>query len=212
MTNYERAIEAWRRVRQEFFPVWDRKREWKLCICGYLLAGGKCYPDRKLITLQRVPNEQDKLETLLIHEICHAFSPAHEGLWQSRFSKVAVHADEIGRRSLGTMIRDEVSRYACSPHTTQYYYQEYIEDFFMDRPDGKFEEMMRSLAFEVGLSLKDAKSYFPRARRDFDREQRRSRLTWPEYRTHQAHMPGLSAQTDESGQFVAVAKEIDENR
>jgi predicted solute-binding protein len=110
------------------------------------------------------------------------------------------------------MIRNEVSRYVSSPYTTQYFYQEFIEDFFLDRPDGKFEDMIQSLASEVGLSLKDARSYFPKARRDFDREHCRSRRTWPEYRLQQPQLPGLSAQTDESGQNVGEGKEIDESR
>jgi hypothetical protein len=212
MTDYERAIEAWRWVRQEFFPKWDQKREWKLCIHGYLIAHGKCYPERKLITLQSVPNDQDEMETLLIHEICHAFSLGHEGPWERQFLKAAVRADEIGRPSLATMIRYEVSRYVSSPYTAQYFYHQFIEDFIMDCPDANFEDMMRVLSYEVGLSLKDTRSFLPKARYYFDREQRRSRRTWPEYRLQQPQLPGLSAQTEESGQNVVVRKEIDDSR
>src|SRR5689334_12829708 len=99
-------------VRKTFFPRWNARR-WKLRLDGRLQwYFGLCNRDKKIITLLEIPAEIEKLELLLVHEICHAVASIYHGRrWQRRMLKAAYRAERIGKSVLSAKLRADVAEH-----------------------------------------------------------------------------------------------------
>jgi hypothetical protein len=101
-----RLQEAFQFVRRHFFPEWDKTGEWKTQNRGiedcdtYELIGGLCLKDRKTILVFRIPDDEDDLKMLLIHEICHVFAEWHGKKWLDKMLRAAKKASDLGMDSL----------------------------------------------------------------------------------------------------------------
>ncbi len=89
----------------EFFPKWDRRREWMVAPSG--VQGSRCHRETKTILVEDVAGEE--LEHILIHEICHAVTTtAHGATWRRRVQKAAEQAERNGRVGLAHRIREDI--------------------------------------------------------------------------------------------------------
>lgn len=91
-------------VRKEFFPTWDKKKQW---LIEKVAEGsrGYCIRRGKTILIFYLPHNENSLYWLLIHEICHAISTNFHGeRWKNRMIKVAELSRKKGNSQLSKMI------------------------------------------------------------------------------------------------------------
>ena len=164
----EREFDA---VRRNFFPRWDRNRDWKpRMVRDPYGASGRCRPDTKTIEVSpSTPLEGDNgLTMLLIHEIAHAVTPhGHGRSWQRRMEKAAQRAEALGRPDLAEQLRAEFGE-GLRVHSAPMIYSE-ITDTIRENDRMEFEELISYLAHLHGSSPEEYKESFPRCRAVYDK-------------------------------------------
>lgn len=102
----------WHDIRRDYFPKWDRQGEWRMRLSSVGAEHGRCYPEKKLITIARVLDGKDERDALMIHEICHAVtSGSHGEPWLRRMEKAVSHAQTLGRDQLAELLQKQVAEY-----------------------------------------------------------------------------------------------------
>jgi hypothetical protein len=97
------------RIKQQFFPQWDRQNQWRVRTTSKRNVQAYCDTRRRLIEIVLQVVDSDKLDRLLIHEICHAVGSAGHGKqWQARMERAAQKAEALGRHHLAQLLRDEI--------------------------------------------------------------------------------------------------------
>jgi hypothetical protein len=94
-------------VRKEFFPRWDKKKEWFVKKVAELAEGlqGICVKKDKTILIFYLPHNENSLYWLLVHEICHAISTdLHGRKWKNRMVRASESAQKKGNKELSNMI------------------------------------------------------------------------------------------------------------
>ncbi len=161
-------------IKQQFFPRWDRRNEWRISTRSRRKVHGHCDPERQIIEIVAKHYDPDERDRLLIHEICHAVaSGGHGKAWQSRMEIAAKRADELGRHRLAELLREEIVDYReRSDDCRQMAYQE-IQDAVNGNPEITLAQMKRWIADQYGLlvsevstQLKRLKAVFEEAKRD----------------------------------------------
>ena len=66
-------------IRKDFFPRWDKGNVWQIKLDTSLPGHGRCDKKEKTIVIQRVTDDNDKMDSLLIHEIAHAVTTDGHG-------------------------------------------------------------------------------------------------------------------------------------
>ena len=109
--------ETFDQVRKEFFPRWDRQRHWRARIARKLNGSvGHCDFTSRVIEAFQVPDDDDELAALLIHEIAHAATASyHAKRWITRMERAAQQAKAIRRSRLARLIREEIHGYGETP-------------------------------------------------------------------------------------------------
>jgi hypothetical protein len=123
MTQSNRLKKSSEFVRKEFFPRWDKKREWtirkltKKDLKELKIKGpcrGRC--ERKIKTilirfLSHFQHNQNSLYFLLIHEICHAVTTGHHwARWRKRMLRASERARRKGNKELSNMILHDLKK------------------------------------------------------------------------------------------------------
>lgn len=174
-----RLKDVFESVRKAFFPHWDRNRNWKVRKKKDLPCDGLCDLHLKAISLQYISKNDDKLSRLLIHEICHCFSPRHGKRWQDQMVKRAQKANQIGRDELARLIMEDVEGYRKAPIIRAKDVYGRVEDIVTeDSEEGiSFEDLVKCLASELGMypeelleGYKKLKEAFSKANRVVERE------------------------------------------
>ncbi len=166
------------RVRREFFPRWDTKREWRVrTVSDPCYSDGRCRDDTKTIEVNsgrratRADGGRMSLTALLIHEIAHAVTPlGHGKRWQARMLSAAERAERLGRKDLADELRADVQQ-VQGPDTyfaTASGTYNRIQDAVCDAPAATFNNIIDFVRSDFGLSRKEFLKRFPRARRVFD--------------------------------------------
>jgi hypothetical protein len=160
------------RVKQKYFPRWDKKGLWKVCR-GWpkfrpRRAAARCYFHKKRIAIFRVPKRYT-LEWLLIHEICHVVTrdSFHGIAWLKRMAKAA----EIAPLRVKKEIEEDIKQLQCTTKRLIYdeiWYLGLSTNLNFNCARGK---IMRN----HGLSVTDLR-FFPRLKFWFDNG-RRIKLT-----------------------------------
>lgn len=171
----------WEMIRKEFFPRWDRARQWK---CRRVADAdgchGRCLWDRKIIELAYFTEKT--LLTLLVHEMCHAVTRGGHGAeWLARMTMAAKRADDIGMKSLAGEIRSEVRDYKGSPKITAADIYNRMEDVVCDCEDISFGDAVKGIGREFGMSRREFLSEYPRLRTIYDKATAEKRQ-WAERR------------------------------
>lgn len=121
--NEERLQTAFQYVRLNFFPKWDREGKWRVVenpSCsksdikkevGDVLA--LCCDLNKCIFFFEIPDDEDALYALLIHEICHVSGRGHGKKWARNMNKAYMKAlnDPTMSENLAGLIDCDVMEY-----------------------------------------------------------------------------------------------------
>lgn len=162
------------KVRQQFFPRWDRAGCWRLRQVRDLDgAQGECSREDHIIRITHLP-EGDEGTVLLIQEIGHAVANGGHGTnWQAQMEQAAVIAKGAGRKELAGLLRKEIAGFndPLAQVSARLVYQE-IADAVTEVPDVTFLQVIDCLRRDYGYSRKEFLDRFRRARAVFDREKR----------------------------------------
>jgi hypothetical protein len=180
---------AWRAVRKDYFPRWDRERRWHIRhgnIPG--TCRGKCFPEKRLIVIADYPDDPDERDWLLIHETCHVFrgcrGSKHGMTWQARMTRASRRACALGRPGLAARLDKDVANYQQAaldnPNPTLALYG-LLEDWTHQEPHTPYKVVLGAVAAEHGMTVPELLESFPRCRkvyeqaRDFALEHERQR-------------------------------------
>jgi hypothetical protein len=160
-----RLQQHWRGILATFFPTWEAERKWRCTTQTRRTNHGYCDMDRRIIEIGNVSADDDNLDALLIHEICHATaSVGHAKKWQHRMSRAAAKARKVGRNTLANLLDEQVKGYQDSSFTMAHIYQE-VEDALLANPSLTFAQIKRWLAMDYGLLVGEVEKSFRRIRR-----------------------------------------------
>lgn len=186
-----RLQQHWRSVLAAFFPRWRAAGQWR-CTTRTRRPSihGHCDPERKLIEIRVVSEDDDKLDLLLIHELAHAVTPLGHGVrWQRRIAVAAAQARKLGRTRLAELLDEEILSYRERGEPVAVAYDS-VQNALLTNPDLTLGQIKRWLAREYGLLLKEVSQIFPR----LDRVYKKARKDALEMR--QAHHQNLSPTTN----------------
>lgn len=165
MTRLQRH---WQAVLATFFPTWKAGKQWRCTPQTRRTAHGYCNLERRVVEMGLVSSDDDELDKLLIHEICHATaSVGHVKKWQNRMSHAAAKARKLGRHRLAQLLDEEVRNYQESALTMDHAYQQ-VEDALTDNPDLTLAQIKQWLAKEYGLLIREVDKSFRRLRKVYD--------------------------------------------
>lgn len=151
-------------VRDVFFPKWDRRRKWKLCVNRRLKWGtGQCHREHQ--TIEIGPTKPNVLLLLIIHEICHAAaSPSHGQRWKGRLLLAAQTAAIVGMDKLAEQLRNEVTIYdKRAPSRNQAVYADLESIAISSAAPPKFEQVLNYLLCEYKITEVEFRKHCPRA-------------------------------------------------
>lgn len=145
--------EQFNKVREAYFPQWDRKREWKLSTSYADGDGELCLGSCRLSTKTIVIPEQNstthtsaQLRQLIIHEIAHAVAnTGHGKCWRNRIEKAALRAESLKEMEIAQGLRDEIEWYSDpsnEPRVPVSVTYNLIRMFVYDNPDMSFEDFV----------------------------------------------------------------------
>lgn len=112
-------------ISKTFFPRWDNS-DWKVEIKPNNDFDGRCEMWRKVIVINRWKEDQNEMDCLLIHEICHYVSC--DGHWEKfcrKMRRIADRAEKMGRNRLGLLIRISGDRWQYRKEELEEFKKEY---------------------------------------------------------------------------------------
>ena len=161
--NQRRLAEAFYYVRQTFFPKWQKGFEWAAKEDPSLPYYGRCDDNSKTIFVQSIPEEDDRLHLILIHEICHAITrEPHTRKWRHRFKQAGDTATEVGRQQLASWIYDEVRRASENekgPRLNERLIYSTIEDVILVDPHISYQDSINRVAKLWGIAPEDVTAF-----------------------------------------------------
>lgn len=168
--SYKRLQEAYEYIRENFFHRWDRNEQWVVRLIPMLPACGRC-DEKKEIQLRYVPDDEDSLHLLLIHEICHAFDLGHGKKWFARMLKAADDAKNIERNKLAGMLQMEIDEYKKPNLPTGKAKEIYgsIEDVVLDSPGASYKDVIKFVANDLGMYPEELEDSFKLCKRVYDK-------------------------------------------
>ena len=182
-------------LKRLFFPRWDRQNLWRISTKSKRKVHGFCDVDRRVIQIVVQHADQDEQDKLLIHEICHAVAAGGHGkVWQGRMEKAARRADELGRKRLAEMLRQEIVEYQESAVGVAEGYQT-VQDWLTHNPELTLAQMKRSLANEYGLLASEVSTTFKRLETVFAAAKREALEERALKKTWQAEANGFASET-----------------
>lgn len=108
MKDSKRLKNSFEFIRKDFFPRWDKKKNW-IVRKVKLSCSGRCNRSKKTIEVWHIPSIQNSLYFLLIHEICHAVSTDRHGpRWKARMVLASERAKRKGNNQLSKMILNDL--------------------------------------------------------------------------------------------------------
>lgn len=187
---------CWQDIRREVFPKWDQQGEWWMRLSSVGAEHGRCYPDKKLITIAWVLDGKDERDALMIHEICHAVtSGSHGEPWLRRMEKAAAHAQALDRRQLAELLETQITEYReAGPSSVNEVYSE-LSDAVFDAPHVSYSDFRKHFAYQYAMSIAEFDEYFPRAIKVY-LQAKHQREQYNQNRARMLSRTGLSAESD----------------
>jgi uncharacterized membrane protein YkvA (DUF1232 family) len=109
MTASEKLADAFTDIRETFFPLWDKKKEWVIKEAQDPPFDGCAIPMTKSILIHADFIESKDLYGVIIHEICHALSSSSHGKrWLQQMHDTAQLARKHGKIQLAEFIENDV--------------------------------------------------------------------------------------------------------
>ena len=154
-------------VKRDFFPRWDRENQWRVSARSKRRVDGHCDVERRVIEIVALLDDPDEMDTLIIHEICHAVASEGHGMkWQRRMERAARRAEEIGRLRLAELVRKEVADYRGAARPLEAAYSD-VQNMIIDNPDLTFAQVERLIADEYGLLIPEVRRKLGRLKKVF---------------------------------------------
>jgi hypothetical protein len=153
-------------VRKSFFPLWGKKREWRIKKVWHLPSKGRYDNINKRILIKFIPDDKEELYGLLIHEISHLASSYHGKKYLNRLSKARDRAKQLGLKTLAEIIQDDVRKYTECQELYDNTYQ-MIQDAVMDVPKISWTDLLRYAAHQRGMYPKEFLRRYKRAKKIF---------------------------------------------
>ncbi|PKN68507.1 MAG: hypothetical protein CVU54_14410 [Deltaproteobacteria bacterium HGW-Deltaproteobacteria-12] len=163
--NQDRLQNAFQYVRENFFPRWDRSKQWIINLDHSLASTGLCDFREKKIAISRLPVSENKLLLIIIHEICHSYTMkvrkfyrnTHGKAWQKRMLTIAELAKKKSNLDLHEMIIQHIEEYQKSEILKASDIYERMEDILMDSYYESHEflaykTIVQIIASEIGVS------------------------------------------------------------
>ena len=173
MKDRNRLKSLFESICKDFFPQWDNAKNWRSKLKPRLPSRGLCCHEKKEIQIRTVFENEDELDSLLIHEICHAIAPGnHTKRWNERMVKASKKADELGRHEVASLLSKEVEACKDALRVNAKVIYERIEDIIWEVPDATFNGLFRSIAKEHGMYKSELLSKYTQCRKVFDRIKR----------------------------------------
>jgi len=166
-------------VRKHFFPKWDRTREWQVRVVDNLPSMGRYDPESKAVLVNSIPDCDDELLLLLIHEISPAVTTLNHGkLWLDRMSRASVKARMMGRHGLTAMIDSQCAAYESWDQgivvDSKLVYRK-IEDCIVDHPDADYDTVVRLVSHYLGLYPEELEARYTKCHKTYERMKKRRR-------------------------------------
>lgn len=152
-------------IRKTFFPLWDRKRLWKVRCNPDLAPRGRYGTDTRTILIKFLTDDLDDLHSLLIHEVSHCAAAHHGKRWRERMAKARDRAISIGRKGLAKKLSKDLEMEGYVP--TVSYICGTIQDCVVDLPKVLFNPLIRYIARDNGMTIKEFKKRFARNMKRF---------------------------------------------
>jgi len=163
--------ELWDFVRENFFPRWDRSRQWRFAFDGLELNGalGKCDYKTKTIVLTNEKNE-NRLLFLAIHEVCHAVTDgSHRKKFQIRLKKAEQRAVEMNLNGIADLLRQNIHECINTPNLRARDIYTRIEHYVYEeeaQPDD-FIKVVDFLRLDISLSRNEFLNRYKMAEKVF---------------------------------------------
>lgn len=155
-------------IRKTFFPRWDKEGQWIVKESENLPSQGLCDLKKKAIFLQYLPEKDNDLYEILIHEICHAVTDGGHGRkWLTRMLKASDIAKEIGYEQLSKLVHEQVEQYSDPEKYIRVGAREIytlIEDWAFENPDLTYSKMIEAVAAHFGLYPKELEKAYKRCK------------------------------------------------
>ncbi|MGA2465534.1 MAG: hypothetical protein ABSH06_14405 [Thermodesulfobacteriota bacterium] len=170
MKQRNRLKSSFESVRENFFPKWDKAKKWRAKKVWHLPVMGICCNRLKEIQVRTVFENEDELDRLLIHEICHAVTPGnHPKRWNERMLKASKRADELGRHGLVSLLSKDIEAYKNSfPVKAKDVYGR-IEDVVVEIPNITLNGLIRGIAKEFGMYKSELLAKYTQCRKIFNK-------------------------------------------
>jgi hypothetical protein len=168
MNEKVRLQTAFKLVRNTCFPRWDRKVEWKVQLERILPAQGKCFSKDITISIRALPESNDELHLLLVHEICHSSTPYHGKRWVLRMIRAQQNADKAYMGTLSDLITEELRMYEEGYKISANEAYNLISDFLLSHADASYQAVISAVAKEFGLYPEEFERRFRKAKRVYD--------------------------------------------
>jgi hypothetical protein len=164
--------EEFNRVRETFFPSWDKQRKWRIADKAGPHRPHGCIDKKAQVVEVQCMSPGQSLRVCLIHEIAHAVSSLGHGKeWRDRGEKAARKAEAIGEVSVSEALREEVRLYtepfAAAKPTANLVYTR-IRNERLGCPTHSFDQVIDGIRNDFGLTREEFLRQFKRSREVFD--------------------------------------------
>ena len=168
MTEDDRLKKSFDYVRKACFPKWDYVFKWTAKLDPSLPSQGKCLTGSKSIIVKFIPDSDDELYLLLIHEICHSSAPHHGEKWVTRMLRTAKRVQKIGLLTLSNLVAEEVKLYEESERisTAETYNQIFYAT--LDNPKSSYEDVRNAVARDLGLYPYEFERRFKKSKKSYE--------------------------------------------
>ncbi|MGO8880647.1 MAG: hypothetical protein ACLPVO_09405 [Desulfomonilaceae bacterium] len=165
------------KVRETYYPLWDRKREWKLLTLDTGIDSmGVCCSLTKTVVIpeKSLLGTESQLRQLIIHEIAHAVANTGHGIcWRNRIQKAALKAESLNEIEVAKGLREEIEWYSDpdnEPRIPVSIRYDAIKMLVFDNPEMSFEEVVNMLG--ITLSYEDFLKSFKRSQKVYEQAKR----------------------------------------
>ena len=185
VADLTKVRKMFQQVRKDFFPRWDRKHQWRLKV-GQKYQGravdGYCDQEHRIIFIRRdhLNSSPTELETILIHEICHAVTPgSHGNPFIRRLEQAKTHAIGLEKNDLAQQLDGEIGKYLQAREdnsgSPKYVYG-MVEDILSDAGHLSYSKILRRIAQELASTPKEVERKYSRIRAVYEKTKKTGRI------------------------------------
>jgi len=166
--------DAFEYVKINFFPRWDKNKEFTIVYDCNLPSGASYVAEEKKIKVRDIPKNRDKLLALIIHEITHCYTDGHGKKFRDATIKKAEMAKSKGLNKIyDLLIMDYDNSLIPSDIGTHKYVYRRLSDMLLDYPEVPYESALGCMADELNMyphkvekKYKQFRKFYEKGKRD----------------------------------------------